>query len=125
MTHLWNSFLDGSDYYPNTLHEVYNTLQRREPEGAQLPITDNQSELAFVNAGSGQTWQVTCYTCGEQGHIANDCPRRAGQPAEQQGQAGQQQAQGTNLCMQGSEEGSNNNGGFSFSQSGMQHIPAT
>jgi hypothetical protein len=31
LTHLRNSFLDGSDYYPSTLHEAYNILQRREP----------------------------------------------------------------------------------------------
>jgi hypothetical protein len=28
LTHLQNSFLDGSDYYPSTLHEAYNILQR-------------------------------------------------------------------------------------------------
>jgi hypothetical protein len=33
LTHLQNSFLDGSDYYPSTLHEAYNILQRREPKG--------------------------------------------------------------------------------------------
>ena len=27
LTHLRNSFLDGSDYYPGTLHEAYNILQ--------------------------------------------------------------------------------------------------
>ena len=27
LTHLQNSFLDESDYYPSTLHEAYNILQ--------------------------------------------------------------------------------------------------
>ena len=31
LTHLQNSFLDGSDYYPATLHEAYNILQHHEP----------------------------------------------------------------------------------------------
>jgi hypothetical protein len=28
LTHLCNSYLDGNDYYPTTLHEAYNILQR-------------------------------------------------------------------------------------------------
>ena len=82
-----------------------------------MPIEDSQSELAFINAGSRQLWQITCYNCGETGHITNDCLRRAEQPGQQPAQGGQQQAQGTNLCMQGSKEGQDADGGFSFSQS--------
>ena len=50
LTHLQNSVLDGSNYYPATLHEAYNILQYHEPEGGQVPIGDGQSELAFINA---------------------------------------------------------------------------
>ena len=57
--------------------------------------------------------------------MANDCLRRSEQSGQQQAQGAQQQAQGTNLCMQGSEEGHDANGGFSFSQSVTQPIPAT
>jgi hypothetical protein len=32
LTHLQNSFLHGSNYYPSTVHEAYNILQRREPK---------------------------------------------------------------------------------------------
>jgi len=32
LTHLRNSFLDGNDNYPVTLHAAYNILQRRESE---------------------------------------------------------------------------------------------
>ena len=32
LTHLCNSFLDGSDYYPGTLHKAYNILQQCKPK---------------------------------------------------------------------------------------------
>jgi hypothetical protein len=54
LTHLRNSFLDGSDYYPATLHEAYNILQHHEPEGGHMTVGDGQLELAFVNTGGGQ-----------------------------------------------------------------------
>ena len=109
------------------MHEAYNILQRREPEGGHIPDGDGQPELAFVNAGGGQPRentprrnldQVICYDCGEPGHIATNCPRR-------NEQADQQQGQGTNLCMHGSEESQDDDGNFSFSQSAVQPIPAS
>ena len=54
LTHLRNSFLDGSDYNPATLHEAYNILQCHEPEGGQVPVGNGQLELAFINAGNRQ-----------------------------------------------------------------------
>jgi hypothetical protein len=51
LTHLRNSFLDGSNYYPKTLHEAYNILhQCHEPEGGPMTI-DEDDGLAFLNAG--------------------------------------------------------------------------
>jgi hypothetical protein len=50
LTHLRNSYLDGSNYYPSTLHEAYNILQRREPDGGTVNIGDADG-VAFVNAG--------------------------------------------------------------------------
>jgi hypothetical protein len=32
LTHLRNSYLDGNNVYPTTLHEAYNILQRREAD---------------------------------------------------------------------------------------------
>jgi hypothetical protein len=91
LTHLRNSFLDGSDYYPSTLHEAYNILQRHVPESGSMNIA-NADGVAFVNAGGecgeGQNLDhITCFECGETGHYASNCPHR------NQGKQG-----GTNLC---------------------------
>lgn len=123
LTHLRNSYLDGSDYYPATLHDAYNKLQRREPEGGHATVVSHEPELAFVTAGGGQPRDITpqrqviCYECREPGHIASNCPRR-NEPKD-----GKKHTEGTSLCMHGSEDNTNAGGGFSFSQSIAQSIP--
>lgn len=44
LTHLRNSYLDGTDYYLAMLHEAYHILQHHEPEGGQIPIGTKQPE---------------------------------------------------------------------------------
>ena len=48
LRHLQNSYLDGTDNYPRTVHEVYNILRRREEdlpaqgiEGGGMSIAQN------------------------------------------------------------------------------------
>jgi hypothetical protein len=113
LTHLRNSFLDGSDYYPSTLHEAYNILlQRRVPEGGSMNIAGQCGRKAWRRQGQNLD-HITCFKCGEIGHYASNCPLR------NQGEQG-----GTNLCTCGMEETHDGNGGFSFLQSGTQVIPA-
>ena len=38
LTHLRNSFLDGNDNYPSSVHAAYNILQRRETDQAPTQI---------------------------------------------------------------------------------------
>jgi hypothetical protein len=119
LRHLRNSFLDGSDYYPTALHEAYNILQRREPEGG---LTNIEADgVAFVNAGTerGETGtrnldHITCFECRKNGHYASNCPHR-----------NQGEQEGTNICTCGMEEADSGPGGFSFSQSGAQDIPTS
>ncbi len=49
LTHLCNSYLDGNDVYPTTLHEAYNILQQRETTQATQEcqaLTASPSQLA-------------------------------------------------------------------------------
>jgi hypothetical protein len=95
LTHLCNSYLDGNDIYPTTLHEAYNILQQRESDTIIAGVS-NADGVAFTTGG-----EVTCYNCGEPGHYAplcthEDCHRRgqtedSGQGSRGLGQASRQQ----------------------------------
>jgi hypothetical protein len=67
LTHLLNSYLDGNDYYPTTLHEAYNILQRQESDVTTGGATTSNG-IAFTTAG-----EVICFNCGEPGHYARNC----------------------------------------------------
>jgi hypothetical protein len=109
LTHLHNSFLDGTDYYPTTLHEAYNILQRREPKGGVTGVEDDG--VAFVMADGGESGGSTgcnlnhtvCFECNQNGNYANQCPSRG---------QGKQQEQGTNMCTSGMEEADDGLVGF-------------
>jgi hypothetical protein len=67
LTHLCNSYLDGNDIYPMTLHEAYNILQRWESDTVIAGVS-NADGVAFTTGG-----EVICQNCGEPGHYAHDC----------------------------------------------------
>jgi hypothetical protein len=83
LTHLHNSFLDGSDLYPTTLHEAYNILQWREGDNTNTGLSVSDC-IAFTTMTN-----VTCYNCGKKEHIARDCM----QNQTEQGQGNQQEQQ--------------------------------
>ena len=47
--HLRNSFLDGSDHYPGTLHEAYNIMVRREQTATSFSMESDG--IAFLQEG--------------------------------------------------------------------------
>ena len=52
LPHLRNSYLDGSDNYPRTVHEAYNILWRREEEA---PAQGLESDgVSFAQNGQWQ-----------------------------------------------------------------------
>ena len=72
---LWNSYLDGTDNYPRTVHGAYNILRRHEEE---TPVHGVESD-GVLFAQRGQRWDLSnvwCYCCQQMGHYANtpECP---------------------------------------------------
>ena len=75
LQHLHNSYLDGVDIYPSSVHDAYNILQRREEDHIGMP--NEQDGMSFAQTGQHHNMsQVTCYGCGGQGHFASspECP---------------------------------------------------
>jgi Zinc knuckle len=135
LKHLRNSYLDGTDVYPTTLHQAYYTLQHQE--GDTTPILPSTDGMAFAQGDRGSSAankgnvlstseqpatlqqsattftntqpnnNITCYQCGKQGHYANAC-------TESQ-ETGQQALMST----------SDNIKGVSLSQGNRRCIPRT
>ena len=75
LRHLRNSYLDGRDNYPRTVHEAYNILRRREED---LPPPSIEGDgVSFAQSGQRRDLSnVRCYSCQQMGHYANmpECP---------------------------------------------------
>ena len=75
LRHLRNSYLDGADNYPRTVHEAYNILRRREED---MPAQGIEGDgVSFAQSGERRdTSNVRCYSCQQMGHYANspECP---------------------------------------------------
>ena len=69
LKYLWNSFLNGNNNYPRTLHDAYKILQWREQE---VPMNiDKNDGLALAQWNLDH---IVCYNCNENGHYASQCP---------------------------------------------------
>ena len=78
LSHLWNSYLDGLDVYPNTVQEAYNILQWRK-ELHHIPMVEGDG-IAFTQRNGQDMSTVTCHSCNQTGHYANspECPNYKG-----------------------------------------------
>jgi hypothetical protein len=86
LTHLRNSYLDGNNIYPATLHEAYNLLQWQESDTTTAGVSSHDG-VAFATSG-----EVICFNCGKPGHYAHDCTQdkhRSSTQAEDRGQSNQ------------------------------------
>lgn len=89
MTHLKNAFTLGNDKFPETVTEAYNLLlhmknSNNTSHGGYRNSGGNDG-LTFVTHGNGgddddsvKPWhsEMTCYNCGERGHVAKFCPKK-------------------------------------------------
>ena len=99
LAHLRNDFLEGNDVYPTTLEKAYNVLSCRDNQTttgprqtrpatdgvafAQAGTTEDQGSTNDGESGVQDRSHITCFTCGERGHYANQCTanRQAGHQA--------------------------------------------
>ena len=117
LRHLRNSYLEGSDNCPRTVHEAYNILQRRKED---LPAPSVEGDgMSFTQSGQQQDMSnVRCYSCQQMGHYANtpECPNykpnsnKNNDPESKNNRATPQGGDGVNALM------------FTFSQS-RDNIP--
>ena len=79
LRHLRNSYLDGSDNYPRTVHEAYNILWRREEEAPAQGLESDGVSFA-QNGQQRDLSNIRCYSCQQMGHYANtpECPNYKG-----------------------------------------------
>ena len=80
LVHLRNSFLDGNNLYPMTVHQAYHTLQNHSHTPGTRVSLDG---VAFTqtgevvapreNNGDRSLDHITCFNCGSRGHYANQC----------------------------------------------------
>ena len=112
LRHLRNSYLDGRDNYPRTVHEAYNILRRREEESP--PPSVEGDGVSFAQTGQRRDLSnVRCYSCQQMGHYANtpECPNykpssnQSNDSNNNNGKASPQGGNGVNALM------------FTFSQS--------
>ena len=75
LCHLRNSYLDGTDNYPRTVHEAYNILRRRVEE-APAPAFESDGVSFAQNGQRRDLSNIRCYSCQQMGHYANtpECP---------------------------------------------------
>jgi hypothetical protein len=69
LTHLRNSFLDGSDYYPTSVHAAYNILQRRESEGRSVDMKPTDSPLSMQEEKHGIWTTLSVFTATSSGTL--------------------------------------------------------
>lgn len=81
-TSLANGYLSNKDIYPKTLDEARRYLENYQGEPTVRPPRAERIDdgVAFVQAGqkskynTGNPKEDPCYSCGEKGHIAKNCP---------------------------------------------------
>jgi hypothetical protein len=89
LAHLRNSFLDGSDIYPETalrtpgIQHIITSWTRYR--------TKRTTEWVFTNVGAEDSGgehkkkdHIICCDCGDEGHYANRCPKRNNENIGQQ-----------------------------------------
>ena len=95
--HLRTNFIDGTDVYPTTVAQAFNSVQMHEANAAEVGQRTRRGDrrdrrdrraptangvalatAALVPGVDGVTHEnITCFNCHEVGHYAAQCPRAA------------------------------------------------
>jgi Reverse transcriptase (RNA-dependent DNA polymerase)/Zinc knuckle len=75
---LENNYIQGVDKYPKTLNDAYSLLLywKQDPRNYNKGVGSDSDGVAFLQNTEKEKKEITCYSCGEKGHIAPNCPKK-------------------------------------------------